>query len=348
MSNYYDILGVSKGSSRDEIKKAYYKLAHKHHPDKGGDEEEFKKVNEAYQTLSDEEKRAQYDRFGKTFDGQGFDPSQFGGFDPSQFSGFDIGSIFEEFFGGGARPKRRGEDIKVDVELSLKDVLEDQQKELVIDKMVRCERCDGSGGEPGTSVKPCPTCEGKGVVQEIKKTFLGSVSRSTVCPQCGGEGETPDDPCNVCKGEGRVREQETVNIIIPAGVDHQQILKVSGRGQAGKRGRASGDLYIRILIKPQAKFERRGDDLHLTKLIPFSLVSLGGKVDVEMLSGEIVKVKIPKGTPSGKVLRLSGNGVPHFRGMGQGDMYLKLEVKVPKGFSGAQKKILERLKKEGL
>lgn len=337
MSDYYEILGVDKGASQKEIKKAYYKLAHKHHPDKGGDEEEFKKINEAYQTLSDEEKRSQYDQFGKTFEGgtQGF----------SGMGGFDMESIFEEFFSGG---QRSGRDIQVDIELSLEDVLEDQKKTISLDRLAKCDHCDGSGGEPGAKINECSKCEGSGTIESVQRTFLGSMRRRTVCPDCQGRGEVPEEECSVCKGRGRKRKKGEIEIVIPAGIGHEQVLRVSGQGEAGEQGQKPGDLFVRIFVKPHDKFERKGDDIYSEKKIPFSLAALGGKTKISILGEGEVKLKVPKGTGSGKSFRLSGKGVPHFRGMGSGNMYVKLKVEVPGKLSSEQKELFRELKKEGL
>ncbi len=349
------MLGVDKDASKEEIKKAYYKLAHKHHPDKGGDEKKFKEINEAYQILSDEKKRRQYDQFGRTFEGEGHG---FGGSPYGDFSGFsrtggaefDLGDIFDEFFGAGRAGKttRKGKDIRVDVELSLPEVLQETVKTINLRRQVVCKRCGGSGAEPGTSVEKCPTCGGEGTVQEVRRTFLGSMSRTTVCPQCHGEGQRPKESCNVCGGEGRVQKEEEIKINIPPGVDHNQMLKMKGKGHTGRRGAPAGDLYIRVFVKEHPRFERRGDDLYLERKIPFSLAVLGGEVDIKTLGGRVIGLKVPKGTPSGKVFRVSGKGVPHFRRSGRGDLYVELEVDVPRRLSRRGKNLIEEMKKEGL
>jgi len=237
--DYYQVLGIPNEASQDEIKKAYYKLAHKHHPDKGGDEKKFKEINEAYQVLSDKEKRSQYDRFGRTFEGAAEPGSDFQwawgrpetDFEDAFRTDFgDLGDIVEEIFGFGA-PKRRkdikrGKDIEVGIEISLEDVLRGKEKEIFLNKQVACSRCSGSGAEPGTKINECFSCRGTGEVQQVKRTFLGSFTRYTTCPECGGEGKRPEKPCNVCKGEGRVKDEEKIKIFIPAGVDTNQVIKV--------------------------------------------------------------------------------------------------------------------------
>ncbi len=359
--DYYNILGVDKRASKDEIKKAYYKLAHKYHPDKGGDEKKFKEINEAYQILSDANKRKQYDRFGQTFegDGPGFGDRSFTGFsdfsDFSEFSkwggvGFDLGDIFGNFYGESRNRKEagKGEDIRVDIELELEQTLDKTVQEFVLQKYIVCQRCEGSGAEPGTDIEECPTCEGQGTVQEVRKTFLGSIAHTTVCPQCQGQGQKPKKPCNVCEGKGRVKGEERINITIPAGVDHNQMLKLQGRGNAGRGGARAGDLYVKVFVKKHPRFERRGDDLYAKQKIPFSLAVMGGKVDIKTLGGKTIELKVPRATSSGKIFRISGKGVPHFKTGGRGNLYLELEVNVPKRLSPKQKKLVKKMKQEGL
>ena len=356
--DYYKILGVSSTASPEEIKKAYRKLAHKYHPDKGGDEKKFKEINEAYQILSNQEKRNQYDRFGNAFQGKGFEPNfDFSSFGFSQGAGqedfeFDLGEIFGDLFGSrGSRGKtdlRRGQDIKVDIEISLKEVLVQQAKEISLYKLATCARCQGKGAEPGTSTKKCFSCSGTGQVQQVKRTFLGSFSRMIICPECKGEGIIPEKPCNVCRGEGRLKQKEKINIIIPAGIDTNQVLKIIGKGEAGRRGGDPGDLYVRIFVKKHPYFERRGDDLYTQVPISFSQAALGDEITIISLDEKKISLKVPAGTESGSVLKLSGKGIPHFNGYGRGNMYLNLIVKTPKRLSRKQKELLEKLKQEGI
>ncbi len=358
MKNYYQILGVSKTASNDEIKKAYRKLAHQFHPDKGGDESKFKEINEAYQVLSDKDKRAQYDNFGRTFDGSqggGFDFSSFTGFNQSRSNegfDFDLRDIFEDIFAsrdsGRKEDLRRGRDIEYDMMISLEDVLSKQEKEHSLYKFVLCTRCQGKGAEPGTSVKECFSCRGIGEVQEIKKTFLGSFTRVTICPECKGEGSKPEKPCNVCKGEGRIKDKKSFKIAIPAGVDTNQVIKIIGGGEAGRKGGKPGDLYIRILIKKHPVFQRKGDDLYTETSISFSKAVIGGDIEIKTLDGKKILLKVPSGTESGDSLRLSGKGIPHFGGYGKGNAYVKLVIKIPKRLSRKQKELLKQLEKEGL
>ena len=353
--DYYKTLGISKDASQEQIKKAYYKLAHKHHPDKKtGDGKKFKEINEAYQVLSDEQKRAQYDRFGQTFEGTqpGFDwGSGFGfgqGFDPGM--GVDLGDILEEFFAprGQKMDFRKGKDIIVDIEMPLEAVLKNFDKEISLRKLVNCSRCQGIGAEPGTKVEQCFSCGGTGQVQQIKRTFFGSITRYIVCPECRGQGNRPKTPCNVCKGQGRIKKQEKITITIPAGVDSNQMLRFRGRGEAGKRRGASGDLLARMRIKPHKDFIRKGDNLYIQKIISLSQAALGDEIDIETLSKKLISLKIPAGVESGKIFRIAGKGIPYFSGFGKGDLYVEIRVKTPKHLTKKQKQLLEQLQKQGL
>lgn len=358
--DYYQILGVSKSASAEDIKKAYYKLAHKYHPDKdGGDEKRMKEINEAYQILSDKEKRNQYDRFGSAFEG-GAGP---GGFDYQwawgkpgadfEFDVGDLGEMMEEMFGfGGSRARKKdikkGKDIEIGLEIPLEDTLKGKEREIFLEKYIFCSRCQGAGAEPGTKVNECFSCRGTGEVQQIRRTFFGSFTRFTTCPECKGEGKRPDKPCNVCKGEGRLKDEEKIKIFIPAGVDTNQVIKVEGKGEAGRRGGKPGDLYVRIFVKPHSVFKRKADDLHVSLPISFSQAALGDEVDVLTLEGTKILLKVPEGTESGKVLRISGKGIPHFSGFGRGDLYVELIIKTPKKLTKKQKELLEKLKEEGV
>jgi molecular chaperone DnaJ len=358
MKDYYKILGVPRDASPEEIKRAYYKLAHKYHPDKGGDEKKFKEINEAYQTLSDPEKRRQYDMYGRVFEGveaPGFDFQWFWGRPDFGFEEFDFGDLkemVEEMFGFGA-PKRkrdlkRGKDIEIEIEIPLEMTLKDFEKKISIYKFVTCSRCRGSGAEPGTKIEECFSCRGTGYVQEIKKTFFGSFTRYTVCPECGGEGYRPKKACNVCQGEGRINKREEIKISIPAGVDTGQIIKFEGKGNAGRKGGKPGDLYVRIFVRPHSIFKRKGDDLYISVPISFSQAALGDEVEIETIEGKKILLKVPAGIESGKVLRISGKGIPHFSKPGRGNLYVKLTVKTPKKLTKKQKELLEKLKKEGI
>ncbi len=357
--DFYQILGISRDASPDEVRKAYRKLAHKHHPDKGGDEKKFKEINEAYQILSDKEKRSQYDRFGRVFEGGvGADPgSDFQwawgrpemGFD---FDFEDLGDVMEEIFGFGTprrkKDLRRGKNIEVGMEVSLEDVLQGKEKEISLSKPIICSRCQGTGAEPSTSIKECFSCRGTGQVQQIKKTPFGSFTHYVTCPECGGEGFRPEKPCNVCQGEGRAKGEEKIKIFIPAGVDGNQVIKIEEKGEAGKRGGRPGDLYVRIFVKPHPAFKRKGDDLHVKVPVSFSQAVLGDEIETSTLSGTKILLKVPAGTESGKILRISGKGIPHFSGYGRGDMYVELVIKIPKRLTKKQKELLEKLREEDI
>jgi len=361
MKNYYQILGVSEKASSEEIKKAYHKLAHRYHPDKGGDEKKFKEINEAYQVLSDKEKKMQYDRFGRVFE-QGARTGAAAGYDFSsiwesfgQTKTFKFGGleeILQEVFGFGVQTNkqdlRRGTDIEIDIEIPLQATLNRHERRVTLKKLISCSRCNGSGAEPGTSLDECSLCGGTGRVQQIKRMFFGTSARYVICPECQGEGLKPKRPCNVCKGEGRVQGKENISIVIPAGVDSNQIIELKGKGEAGRRGGNTGNLYVRIFVKPHPLFERRGDDIYIKIPISFSQAALGDKIEVPTLENKKILLKVPEGVNSGKVLRISGKGVPHFSGYGRGDLYVKLLVKTPEHLNKTQKELLKRLKEEGL
>lgn len=356
--DYYKVLGVEKSATQEEIKKAYYKLAHKYHPDKGGDEAAFKEVNEAYKVLSDKTKREQYDRFGSNFNSQGFPGGGPQGFNWQDFAGgdvnFDLEDLFDIFGGGGfsqgraKKDTRRGNDLEIQLSVPLNSVFENQTKKIKITKFISCDRCGGSGAEPGTEVKTCSTCSGTGRVQEVKSTFLGSFSHYTTCPECHGEGVIPEKPCNVCKGAGRIKKEIELEIEIPAGIDTNQVIKLKGKGDAGKRGAESGDLYVRVIVEKDKVFERRGDDLLMELPISISQAVLGDKVKIKTLEKNEIFVKIPNGVSSGKILKVSRRGIPHFSGFGRGDLYIEIRVETPEKLNKNQKELFQQLKKEGL
>jgi len=361
--DYYELLGVSKTASQDEIKKAFHKLAHKHHPDKGGDEKKFKEINEAYQVLSDQQKRAQYDQYGRVFEnGQpGGNPFEGAGFNWAwgngqqqevEFDMGDIGDIFSEFF-GGARPRnkkdiKKGKDIQVDIEIDLEKTLKEFSQKITLSKLVVCHRCAGTGAESGTKIKECFSCRGTGQVQQVKKTVFGSYTNLTTCPECKGEGTIPEKPCNVCRGEGRTKGEETIDVVIPAGIDTNQVIKIDGKGEAGKKGAKVGNLFVRIFIKANPDFVRKGDDLFTDIEINFSQAALGDEIEMKTLEGTNILLQVPSGTESGKVLRISGKGIPHFGGYGRGNLYIELRVKTPRKLSRKQKELFDKLREEGL
>jgi len=366
--DYYKILGIERGASQDDVKKAFHKLAHKHHPDKGGDEKKFKEINEAYQVLSDANKRAQYDQFGRVFSAEGGPAS---GWEQAgwawgngqqgegvEFDMGDLGDIFSDFFGGaspfgGGRSNskkdiKRGKDIQVEIEIPLETTLKEHIEKIELAKQVVCHRCQGQGAEPGTKIKECFSCRGTGQVQQIRKTPFGSFTTIATCPSCKGEGTNPEKPCNVCKGEGRTKDRETIEIRIPAGIDNNQTIKVEGRGEAGRKGGKAGNLFVRIFIKQHSAFERKGDDIFTTVQINFSQAVLGDEIEIKSLEGTSLLVQIPEGTESGKVLRISGKGIPHFGGFGRGHLYIELKITTPKKITKDQKKLLEELRRSGI
>lgn len=363
--NYYEILGVEKGANDDEIKKAYRKLAHKYHPDKaGGDEAKFKEINEAYQVLSDKQKRAQYDQFGSTFEGAGAGGpgGGFGGFDFSGFGagqggfGFegDLGDIFGDIFGGGRAGRvrqERGQDVSVDVEISLEDVLESVEKEIRIYIGVSCPKCGGTGAEPGSKLETCPTCGGTGQIQKQRRTMFGVFAQSEICPDCRGTGERPEKNCTKCGGDGRVKEEKIIKVKIPAGIADGQTIRISGQGEAGLRpgsGKSMpGDLYVTVHIRKHPLFERKGDDLYYNLSINFTQAALGDSVNIPTLTKKI-KLKIPSGIQSGKIIKIGGAGLPHLGARGSGDMFIVVHMKTPDKLSKRQKQLLEDLRREGL
>ena len=358
--DYYELLGVSKNASADEIKKAYRKMAIKYHPDKNpGDktaEDKFKKVSEAYEILQDEEKRAAYDRYGHA----AFQQAGAGG--PGGMGGrggfqdpFDIfrdvfggggggggaSSIFEEFFGGGggrqqADGSQRGSDLRYDLEISLEEAAAGVEREITYRRLVTCDACKGSGAEPGTSKVVCPTCGGSGYVTSSRGFF----SIRQHCPTCGGTGEKIEKACRKCGGEGRVAENSNLKVKIPAGVDSGSKLRSVGNGEAGVRGGATGDLYIVIHLKKHEIFDRRGDDLFCEIPIKFTLAALGGKIDVPTLSGK-ASLKIPAGTQTGTTFRLRNKGMPNLRTGRYGDQLIRVQVEVPKALTNEQRTKLE-------
>jgi molecular chaperone DnaJ len=358
--DYYQTLGIDKNASQDEIKKAYRKLAHKHHPDKkGGDEAKFKEINEAYQTLSDAKKRSQYDQFGSSY-GQagsgGF--SGFGGFGGSQgaggFQGFDFqGSgfedIFSDFFGGGGQASRRqasGSDIVVDVEINFEEMAKGVKKKIKVYKKIKCQTCDGTGAKD-KKTEQCSQCGGGGQVKKTRQTFFGAFSQVEICDKCRGKGHIPKQRCENCGGDGVVRDYQEMEINIPAGIEDQQTLRVSGGGEASVEGGPAGDLYIKINIKPHNNFKRKGNDIISRISINFSQAILGDRVEAETVYGP-VKLKIPAGIQAGDFLRIKGKGIKTMGGFGQGNHLVEIKIKTPQRLSWSQKKLVEKMKEAGL
>lgn len=356
MKNYYEILGLKKGASKEEVKRAFHKLAHQHHPDKkGGDEAKFKEINEAYQILSDDQKRAQYDNFG-SYNGSGGAGGGFnaGGFDFSGFQGgngqgfdFDLGDIFGDIFGGGARAHgpKRGRDISVDIQISFADSIFGTERKILLSKVGACETCNGSGGEPGTSFKKCPTCKGDGVVRENKRTMFGTFASTHECSTCHGQGEIPDKKCHTCNGEGVVKKNEEIKVAIPAGIESGQMIRLSGKGEAVPHG-ISGDLYVKIYVEKDSVFHRSNQNIEMDLNIKLTEGLLGGEQEIKTLDGNL-KITIPTGISSGEILRVREKGVPS-RGGKRGDLLIKIIIKTPAKLSKQAKKLIEELKTEGL
>jgi molecular chaperone DnaJ len=357
--DYYDLLGVQKGATEEELKKAYRKKAVQYHPDKNPGnkeaEEMFKKISHAYEVLKDPEKRAAYDRYGHAaFEGAaagGGMRSQGGGFhDPfdifrevfGQGGGMGGGGIFEEMFGGGrgGGGGQDGADLRYDLEISLEDAARGAEREISFRKHVTCERCDGSGAEPGSKRVTCPTCRGAGQVRRSG----GIITFTQTCPTCGGMGTKIEKPCSACRGEGRVVKTTKLNVRIPAGVDNGSRLRSTGNGEAGVAGGQTGDLYIVISVKEHELFERQADDLFCEIPIKFTLATLGGTIEVPTLFGK-ASLKIPSGTQSGTTFRLRDKGMPSLRGGGQGDQLVRVHVEVPQSLTSEQRRILEEFAK---
>src|SRR3989338_1215453 len=364
MKNYYDVLGIEKGASKEDIKKAFHKLAHKYHPDKGGgDSSKFKEINEAYQVLSDENKRARYDQFGSAegFAGQG----GFGGFDFSQggFEGFsaqggpasgwdfgDLGDIFGEFFGnergtGGRSRQRRGRDISTELQIPFTDSIFGTDRAILITKTSSCETCACAGGKPGAGSKTCSSCNGKGKIHETRRSILGSFTNVRACSHCDGIGTVPEEKCSTCRGAGVLRGQKEIKVTIPSGIKDGEMIRLAGIGEAVGKG-ASGDLYIKINVAPHPVFRREGQNLVMDLNLKLSEALLGAEQPIQTLDGEVT-VRVPEGVSPGEILRLRNKGVPssHTR---RGDLLIKLHIKFPSRLSASTRKIIEKLKEEGV
>lgn len=348
--DYYDILGLQKGASDEEIKKAFRKLAIKYHPDKNQGnkeaEEKFKEINEAYQVLSDPQKRAQYDQFGTAdFNGGGFNQGGFGGgFDFSDLGGF--GDIFDTIFGGGfsggGRKKngpQRGADIEYNLNLTFEEAVFGVEKEISVSRNEKCETCGGTGAKPGTSPKTCNKCGGTGQVRSQRSTPLGSFVTTSTCDKCGGKGKIIPDPCRTCQGTGKVRKSKKIKVNIPAGVDSGNVMPLRGQGEAGTNGGPSGDLYVNIRVSPHSTFRRKGYDIYIDEHISFAKATLGAEIKVPTIDGD-VKYEIPSGTQSGTIFRLRGKGIPVVNGRGRGDQLVTIIVDIPKALNEKQKEAL--------
>lgn len=355
MSDPYSILGVERTADAQEIKRAYRKLAHQHHPDKsGGDESKFKEINAAYQILSDDAKRAQYDRFGETVTGaSGGAGSGFGGFNVD-FEDLGVNDIFEQFFGGGrgqrGRSVRRGADVGIDLEITFIESAQGVAREVTTRLQQSCTRCHGNGAEPGTPIKDCATCGGSGHVNTTRQTMLGTFNQTSVCPTCSGDGKQAQTPCTECKGDGREVRERTLEIEVPGGIADGQTIRLAGKGEAPAKGGVPGDLFARVHVQPHSQLRRSGNDIHSTEGVSFAEAALGTSRTVTTLTGKET-VTIPAGTQPGAELRLSRQGFPSLSGGGTGDHIITVSVIIPKKLSKKQRELLQEFdgaKKKGL
>ena len=361
--DYYEVLGVDKSVSEDELKKAYRKLAKQYHPDANPDnreeaEKKFKEVNEAYEVLSDPQKRKMYDQFGHSGpNGYSSDFSGFSGFDGfSGFSGFggaggfdvDLGDIFSSFFGGGSsRSQRRngpqrGNDLKVSVNISFKEAVSGTRKQVKVIRKEQCPTCSGSGARPGTSTETCKACNGTGQIRTVRNTILGSMQTTRVCENCAGSGKVISNPCTECKGTGYVRKTRTVTFNIPAGIDNGMVIPIRGEGEPGVRGGASGDLYITVNVDQDTVFSRKGDNIYETVHVSFAIATLGGKIKINTLEG-VEDYDLPSGTQSGTVFTLRNRGVKNVNGNGTGNLNFTVIVDIPKRVTSEQRQLIEKL-----
>ena len=345
MKDYYSILDVGKGATDDEIKKAYRKKAHEYHPDKPtGNAEKFKEINEAYQVLSDKQKKAQYDRFG-TADGNfggGFDPSSFDFYNFGGFSGGfgDFGDIFETVFsaaGGNVQKQERGNDTEVSVTINLEDIREEKKIPITFKSKVKCSECSGAGYNKEKGVKKCGACNGEGKIKEVKRTILGAFQTVTTCKTCNGLGEIPNESCKKCSGEGRISGEKNIDIKLPRGVNDGNVLRFPGEGEVARHNGKSGDLYIRIRVSPHKVFTRRGDDLVMNKEISLRDLILGNKVDIATISGKTVSISVEPGDSLRKEVRIKGEGVTT-----SADLYILFDTKSPKKVDKQLKDLLEK------
>ena len=350
--DYYEVLGIQKGASEDEIKKAYKKLARKYHPDMNpGDkeaEEKFKEVNEANEVLSDPEKKARYDQFGFA----GVDPNYGAGAGGGAYGGGfdfgDLGDIFGSFFGGGFGGQRRnpnapqrGESIRASVSISFTEAAFGCEKSVTIERSEQCPTCKGSGCAPGTTPEVCPDCHGSGTVQTRRQTPMGVFASNGPCRKCGGTGRLIHQPCSDCRGSGAVRKRRTIKVNIPAGIDHGQTISLRGQGGAGKNGGPAGDLLITVMVQPHEIFRRDGVDVFCEAPITFTQAALGAELEIPTIDGK-VKYSIPEGTQTGTVFRLKGKGIPVLNGRGRGDQYVTVVIETPRSLNKEQKEALRR------
>jgi len=356
--DYYTILGVDKKASKEDVKKAFRKLAHKYHPDKkGGDEAKFKEASEAYSVLSDDKKRAEYDSYGRVFSGGGGAGQGFEGFDFSQFTGgqggFDINiddlfGGFSDIFGRGGSQTRRGRDITIDIELPFNEAVFGSTRKVLVTKDSTCNSCKGSGAEPGTQTKTCPTCNGKGQLVESQRSPFGVFQSVRTCDTCHGRRTVPEKPCKQCHGNGVEKREEEISIKIPAGIDNGQVIRMSGMGEAFAGG-STGDLYVKIHVAPHARFRKEGFNLVTDLPVKVTDALIGAEYKLETLDGTIT-VKVPPLRTTDEILRVKGKGVPLTGNADgrRGDLLIRVKVEFPQKLSREAKKLLEKLKEEGI
>lgn len=352
--NYYDVLGVDKGAKKEDIKKAFYKLASKYHPDKGGDESKFKEVNEAYQVLSDDKKRKEYDTYGQTFNGQGpmGGAGGFGGFNAQDFGDMqfdfgDLGDMFGDIFGGGAARTKRGRDISLEIDVTFKEAVFGTERNVLINKVGTCDVCSGTGAKKGTEMVTCITCNGQGKVHDVKRTFMGNFQTVKTCETCHGKGKMPKEKCHECRGAGVLHKREEIHIEVPAGISNGEMIRMTGQGEAVAGGQ-TGDLYIKINVQGDKVWKREGNDLTIKHSIKLTDALLGVKQTIEGLDGAI-EIDVPAGVSAGEVLRVKSRGVPHVHEKNKrGDVLVKLDIAMPKKLSKKAMALVEGLQGEGL
>ena len=351
--DYYEVLGVDRSASEDEIKKAYKKMARKYHPDLNpGDksaEEKFKEVNEAYEVLSDANKKARYDQYGHAGVDPNFGAGGFGGGFDGGFDFSDLGDIFGSFFGGGfgggrrtnPNAPQRGESIRLAVTISFEEAAFGCEKEVTVERYETCDTCHGSGCAPGTSPEVCPDCHGTGTVQQRRQTPMGVFATSSPCPKCGGKGRIIHQPCKDCRGSGMMRKRRTIQASIPAGIDNGQTISIRGQGNAGRNGGPAGDLLITITVRPHELFRREGTSVLCEAPITFTQAVLGAELEIPTIDGK-VKYTLPEGTQSGTTFRLKGKGIPSINGRGRGDQYVTVYIETPRNLNKEQKEALKK------
>lgn len=351
MKDYYEILGVSRSATKDDIKKAYRKLAHQYHPDKGGgDDTRFKEINEAYQVLSNEQKRSQYDQFGRVASDNGAGGNA-GGWDFGSSQGFgdvDMGDIFESFFGrgggyGGAA-KKRGRDISIDLEIPFSESVFGTERRVLIRKRAPCDTCNGTGKEKDSREISCARCRGSGTIRDTRQSFFGTFTQVVECSVCRGKGKVAEKKCKICKGEEVITKNEEIRIVIPPGIENGEVVRIAGKGEAA-RGAEQGDLYAKVRVLPHGAFKRSRNDLTMKLDIPLSEALLGSNHPIKTLDGDI-KIKIPQGVADGEILKVVGKGVPREDGS-RGDLLIEIKVKMPKKLSSSLRSLVEQLQKEG-